>query len=348
MRKTKSIVMSFLGSFAAFIPFLGACPGAACAGCGGACVTPVVTILGVSLSGIFASELWDILQPVFIALSAVLFTIAYFAIYRKPKREAACNSAGCSLQNKPSQKQNLLVKVLFWVCLAFATAFFAYSLVQKVTYQKIPFNTSNMKTSEMKASYAFFDVDCLFWDKENKTLDCKGRVQPYATKVFELHDYATKNNIPVLFTTCCSAPMPDKNDMASKGMLYIPLDTADSLWKEKIFSTQTFYIAKNAYGNPKMNYDKGALYSFRQNGNLHILLDKMGITEWVVFGDAFESCTSQVIDGLLLKGYKVTILTDMISSGYTGNENQRKTILDRYTKKGVRLAVMEDIVKVKN
>jgi len=345
MKRTKQILTTISGSFAALIPLLGTCPGVACAGCGGACIAPVVSILGISVTGFFATQLWDVLQPFFIALSAILLTIAYFNIYRKPKEIDHCNSQSCTLKNKDQKKNTAFVKFLFWICVVLSIIFFSYFIYKKNSSVQVPYNKSNSNSVGMKAPYAIFDVDCLFWDAETKALNCKGRAQPYASKVFKLHDFASKNNIPVLFTTCCSAPMPDKNDMSSKGMLFIPLDSNDNQWKKNVMQSQTFYVAKNAYGNPKMNYDKKANHTFDQNQNLPILLSMMEIKDWIVFGDAFETCTTYAIDGLLAKGYKVTVLEDMISSGYSGSDSQRKEKLSELSKKGVVIAKIEDIIK---
>ena len=82
-----------------------------------------------------------------------------------------------------------------------------------------------------------------------------------------------------------------------------------------------------------------------KNENLPILLDILGIKDWVVFGDAFETCTTYAIEGLLAKGYHITVLEDMISSGYTGNENQRKAKLSELTKQGVKISKFNDVVK---
>jgi nicotinamidase-related amidase len=344
MKKFKTNIVSFFGSLAAFIPFLGACPGAACTSCGGACITPVISIFGISLNGFFSSNLWNIMQPILIAISGVLFTIAYFSIYKNKPTNNHCNSPECKLNPLKKEKSVNYSKNIFWFSLVISVSLFTYTIINNNFNQEISINKSK-SISKQNSVYGFFDVDCLYWDENSKSLACKkGRVEPISEKVYTLHKFASKKNIPMLFTTCCSANMPTKTDMKSAGMLFIPLDSIDNSWKSNVEETQTFYIAKNAYGNPKMNYDKRAVDMFKDNKNINSLLDVMGIKNWIVFGDAFELCTVSAINGLLDRGYKVTVLEDVIISSHSGDENQRKQILEAYKKRGIIVKKFDDII----
>lgn len=351
MKKIKTNIISFFAGIASLIPFLGSCPGAACASCGGACVTTVVSIFGISLSGFVATEVFEIIQPILIALSAVLFTVAFYSIYKKPKLNH-CESGTCKIHPKSSKKAEFITKAVFWISLIASIVLFAFSIINRNSLNSelktIPFTSNKSDHAKYNSEVAFFDVDCLFWDDDSKSLTCKsGRVEPISDKIYALHDYAVNQKIPMLFTTCCSANMPDNDDMNSLGMLYIPLDSNEREWKNKINQTQSFYIAKKAFGNPKMNYDKKATNMFKDNKNLRILLDIMGIKKWVVFGDAFELCTLTAIQGLLSNGYQVTVLEDVISSSHSGSIEQRNQILSDLKKKGVIVTNFQDVVNNK-
>lgn len=351
MKKIKTNIISFFAGIASLIPFLGSCPGAACASCGGACATSAMSVFGVSLSGFVSIEIFDIIQPVLIAFSAILFTIAFYSIYKKPKFDH-CKSETCKIHPYRSKKSELITKMIYWISLIASIILVAYFIItknsQNSNLKSISYTTNKSNLPKYNSKIAFFDVDCLFWDDNSKSLTCKGgRVEPFSDKIYALHEYAVKQKIPMLFTTCCSANMPDKNDMNSIGMLYVPLDSNERDWKEKVFRTQSFYIAKKAFGNPKMNYDKKASDMFKDNKNLKILLDMMGVKKWVVFGDAFELCTLLAIQGLLSNGYQVTVLEDVISSSYSGNESQRNQILNELKKKGVTVSKFQNIINDK-
>lgn len=332
------------GGIATLFTFLAGCPGLACAGCGAACFTPVLSIFGLSLSGLLVSGIWEVLQPLLIALSAVLYTVAYFSIYKKQAASEHCFAQACNSQLAKSKQSGKAVKLFFWISLGLSVILFSYSIKSRITPKDIAINSLNNTSNIIKSDTAFFDADFLYWDKVKKTFICKGSLDSLATRIYGLHEYARKNNIPVLLTTCCSFNMPEKNELNNSGVLYIPLDSMDIAWKENVTQSMTFYVAKEAYGNPKMNYDKNATCTFKKNHNLSSLLDTLKIKNWVVFGAGFELCTSEAMKGLLDKGYNVTVIEDMITSSANGNDKTKKTILSGYIKRGVKVVTLKEFL----
>jgi len=344
MNKIKSFWVSFSAGIASFVALFAACPGAACFGCGAACYIPILSALGLSSAGFMTPEYFSYFQPLFIAISAVLFTIAYYSLYKKGKKEIVCESESihdCRL--KKPEKKNTFIKVFFWLSVIVCIGIFAYPIFNKSSGVKIPLNKSHNTT--VHSGYGFFDTDCLYWDEESQSLMCKKRVQAISSNVYKLHEYAVKNNITTLFTTCCSARMPRKNEMDSIGIAYIPLDLSDSSWKNGVNKKQSFYIAKMAYGNPKMNYDKEASDMFKFNKNLPVLLDSLKIENWIVFGDAFELCVNYAVNGMLSRGYHVTVIEDMVSPKHGGNKATMQQALDELRGKGVQVKKLKDILK---
>lgn len=345
MKKYKEIVVTLFGGLATFFTFLAGCPGLACAGCGAACFTPILSIFGLSLSGLLVSGIWEVLQPLLIALSAVLYTVAYFSIYKKQSVSELCFAQTCNSQLTKSKQSGKAVKLFFWISLGISIILFSYTIKSRIAPKDIAINSLNNTPTILKSDTAFFDADFLYWDKVKKSFICKGSLDSLATKIYGLHEYARKNNIPVLLTTCCSFNMPVKNELNNTGVLYIPLDSVDNSWKENVPQSLIFYVAKEAYGNPKMNYDKNATCTFKKNHNLSSLLDILKIKNWVVFGAGFELCTSNDMKGLLDKGYNVTVIQDMITSSANGNDKTKNAILSDYIKKGVKVVNLREFLK---
>jgi hypothetical protein len=223
MKKNKSFSVFFLGGITSLAVLFSACPGAACFGCGGACYIPIISALGFSSAGLMASGWLTKLQPLFIAVGAILFTISYHSIFKKHKRNSGCPvELEHDCQYIKSEKKNTFVKVFYWICVVICIAVVVYPIIHKPAEMKIPFIKRHTEVIDSK--YAFFDVDCLFWNEKSRSLACKGRVEPISLNVYKLHEYAVKNKILTLFTTCCSARMPQKNEMDSLGIGYVPLE----------------------------------------------------------------------------------------------------------------------------
>jgi|GEM_PF-1138358 len=122
--KIKSIWSSIIGGVTSAFPVLFACcKGGACVG---VCVTPVASLFGISAATIAASPLTSILEPLFIALSAISFTVSYYSLYVIPKLNCATgNSCDCGPTEKEKRKVSIS-KLVFWLGLILSISFITY------------------------------------------------------------------------------------------------------------------------------------------------------------------------------------------------------------------------------
>ena len=147
MNSKKTLWTTFTGSISSIITFIATCCGPGCIGvCGTGCILPVATILGISTSGIFASVWWEVLQPIFMVISAVFFTVAYYTIYRQPKLQNSCCGENDLKINQKIMKKNRLLKYFFWIALIISIDMFVYSIYTKATSHRettLPQSTGN-------------------------------------------------------------------------------------------------------------------------------------------------------------------------------------------------------------
>ena len=153
MTDKKSLRASISGIGSSLLPVLGICGGGACAAaCGIAIVTPLASILGVSSAALSA---WTAkLLPVFIAISAVSFTVAYYSLYNK---KAACNPDSCdtSCDSSPKAGENRWAKPVFWIGLLLTLAFYGKAIASSSQVSSEMENTPAAKSScEIKSSEA--------------------------------------------------------------------------------------------------------------------------------------------------------------------------------------------------
>ncbi len=124
MKAKQSIWTSITGGLTSAAPvLLSCCKSGACIG---VCASPVASLFGVS-SATLASSPWVIaLEPLLIALSAVSFTISYYALYVLPKQ--ACNTGNtcdCAPTDK-EKRRNKINKAVFWLGLLLSIGFLGY------------------------------------------------------------------------------------------------------------------------------------------------------------------------------------------------------------------------------
>ena len=125
MENKKSIWTSITGGVTSAVPILFACcKGGACVG---VCVTPIASIFGISAATIAASPVTAILEPLFIALSAVSFTVSYYSLYVIPKMTAcgAGNNCACGPDDATKKKVNFS-KLIFWLGIVLSIGFISY------------------------------------------------------------------------------------------------------------------------------------------------------------------------------------------------------------------------------
>jgi len=167
--KIKSIWSSIVGGVISAVPIVfAACKGGACVG---VCVTPIASLFGISAATIAASPLISILVPLFIALSAVSFTVSYYSLYVIPKLNCSTgNSCECDSTDKKKRKINSS-KIVFWLGLVLSIGFisyFEYSKYNSATSETCsPSGCGDTTSSECAAPS---DSSCC--DSEAATTEC--------------------------------------------------------------------------------------------------------------------------------------------------------------------------------
>jgi hypothetical protein len=130
MQNKKTIGGVVTGSLSSTVPVLLAC--CKSTACVGVCATPVASLFGISAAGIATSPVFQVIEPLLIAISAVAFTVSWYSLYVLP-RKAACDtdsSCACAPEKKPRINWNS-AKVIFWVGLILSISFFSYSGYEK-------------------------------------------------------------------------------------------------------------------------------------------------------------------------------------------------------------------------
>ncbi len=124
MKVKKSIWSTIVGGVTSAFPILFACcKGGACVG---VCVTPVASLFGISAATIAASPITNILEPLFIALSAISFTVSYYQLYVLPKLAYNTGNA-CDCQPNATEDRKIKIsKLVFWLGIVLSIVFISY------------------------------------------------------------------------------------------------------------------------------------------------------------------------------------------------------------------------------
>ena len=127
----KSFKSTFLGLGSSTLSMALVCGKGAClAFCGAIYLAPLAGFLGISTAGLTG---WlDELLPLFVAISAVAFTVSYYSLYKQPVES-------CCEENPGATKASLLPLVwnkrLFWIGLMLTIGMYGY------TYTGNPFQS---------------------------------------------------------------------------------------------------------------------------------------------------------------------------------------------------------------
>lgn len=126
MKKNNSIIGSIIGFLSGSVGVIASTCGMACGACVGACGSAAISLFGLSsvTTGAFLNK-W---QPLFIAISILAFSYAFYNLYfRKPKVENCATDASCEC---PPQKSSTLrfQKTFLWVALLVSIVFYSYPL----------------------------------------------------------------------------------------------------------------------------------------------------------------------------------------------------------------------------
>jgi hypothetical protein len=170
MKKIKSLWLTLTGSVSSVVPVLFAC--CKSGACVGVCASPVGSLFGISTASIASSPLMSALEPLLIAISAVSFTVSYYALYVLPKF-ATCNTgADCICGPTDAEKRKVrLSKSIFWVGLIGSVLFLTYFEYQK--YQSnVDAATSTSSCSPDAGSDCCPDAEAIGTALD--TTDCSG------------------------------------------------------------------------------------------------------------------------------------------------------------------------------
>jgi mercuric ion transport protein len=116
------------------------------------CIGPVV-LGALGLGGAALSATFDPLRPYFLAATAVLLGLGFYAVYRRPKAEAACEGEVCA----PDSRTRRAAKPLLWLATlaVLALALFPYyggKLIGGAAANSSVASSAQLETVELKIS----------------------------------------------------------------------------------------------------------------------------------------------------------------------------------------------------
>ncbi len=284
--KIKSIWSSIVGGVTSAFPILfAACKGGACVG---VCVTPVASLFGISAATIAASPLTSILEPLFIALSAVSFTVSYYSLYVIPKLNCSTgNSCDCGPTDKEKRNVNIS-KFVFWFGLLLSIGFISY------------FEYSKYQQSSMAAT------ECSPEGCSAPSEECCASGDSTACAV-------TEQDSPVCDSTssCCTS---DKNNAMGKSREMTCKLTSPELQKRKA----TVLVALRKQVIDKKELSNG--YAFKFEGS-DAMIDKLN-----EFIKTERQCCDFFTFNLTISGDKSTVWLEL--TGADGVKDFIKTELE--------------------
>ncbi len=138
MSQKSSLTSTILGFGSSLLSVAGLCGGGVCvAACGVVYLAPLASLLGISTAGL---TIWlEELLPLFIAISAVAFTLSYHTLYKQTE-------SNCCEEPLVQTKAGILSlnwrRRLFWIGLILTIGMYGY------TYTGNPFQQSESLTME--------------------------------------------------------------------------------------------------------------------------------------------------------------------------------------------------------
>jgi nicotinamidase-related amidase len=186
--------------------------------------------------------------------------------------------------------------------------------------------------------FGLFDVDSWELNEIGDGLSARPRVAPIVPKLKHLHAWATAYDYPVVFTTCCSGRMISPDGLPD--ILHVPLTPP----LPALEGYRQFYLAKKAYGDPKINFAQCAFDMFRDNDNAAHLLRALNVETWVVFGNGFDLCVNSAARGILNASLPVILLEDVRVSSANGTPASEQETLRQLRSLGARVMTLEQFM----
>jgi nicotinamidase-related amidase len=188
--------------------------------------------------------------------------------------------------------------------------------------------------------FGIFDVDSWELNETGDGLSPRPRVAPIVPKLQRLHAWAAIHNYPVVLTCCCSGRMLSPRGLP--GILHVPLSPP----LPSLEGFRQFYLAKKAYGDPKINFAQCAFDMFRDNTNAAQLVRALNVETWVVFGNGFDLCVNSAVRGILRAGQSLILLEDVRVSSANGTPASEQETLKRLRSLGAQVMTLEQFFAV--
>lgn len=169
-----------------------------------------------------------------------------------------------------------------------------------------------------RANFGIFDVDTR-QAKNAGGWTYVARTSPYREKIDRLVEAATLNQVPLVVTTCVRGNMLEKDEFEKnfKDTLFVPMNSDDTAWSSRCDSYNIFYIEKK-FRRPDFPNDNPfpPHEIFLNSDNATKLIQKLGIDEWIVIGNAMETCGDLVITKLLEHSRRVHYIPELMIPGF--------------------------------
>lgn len=168
-----------------------------------------------------------------------------------------------------------------------------------------------------------FDSDCLELSPGDAAclpslpgFSLRERMQPLADKVDALYALSATQHLKTVFTHCCSARAVTPG--GHPDVLVVPRNGGKDSWKRQVPQYRLINIEKHHAAPPNESFICRHFDAFQHNANASQLFESLDIPQWVVFGHGFDLCVDSSVKGILMAGYRVHLLTDVIASSASG------------------------------
>lgn len=180
----------------------------------------------------------------------------------------------------------------------------------------------------------YFDVDCRELSEDGESWVFRPRARPLEEGMLRLLAKAEADGAPVVATTCGSGRAP--RDRFCPGGMVVPLDPGAAGWRDLLPGHRFFHLEKRC----------GSWDTFGDSPNPEAFFRLLDVDEWVVFGNALETCVDHAVTHLLRIGCTVHLVTDLLVDGAAVTATSRSEALARWRGSGVRETTLERLLEV--
>lgn len=193
----------------------------------------------------------------------------------------------------------------------------------------------------MNRSIAFFNVDTQQPSEDGRSLVFRPRVEPIRPALESLLAFAERAGIVTLATACVNAgPL---RHLLGPDALFVSLDADAGPRPDDLRSRRLIWLEKRSCGSPELNRQYRAFDVFTANPHIPDVLARLSIPHYAVFGDAVGYCVRSTAEGLLRRGFRVTLLSDAVANGVDTDEVRGQVLAD-LSARGARLMTTSDLI----